>query len=85
MAWCIWCRWRADAAQGHLLGATHKAKYADAGVPPAMAPAAGTSGGSLVYPIVEMREVDGVQMVRLKQARGVGAARACSRVRRSRR
>ena len=47
---------------GHLLGASYRSKYAAAGDQPVMS---SDRVDHLVYPIVEMREVDNLQLVRL--------------------
>ena len=54
-----------SAQGGHLLGASFKPKYADKGGQPAM-PAELDGNGALVYPILELRESQNQQFVRLR-------------------
>jgi hypothetical protein len=70
----MWTRLSAHLTGGALLGATYKAKYesADAGYRQKLAvsdeAAAMRCAWSLVYPVVDFREVEGVQMVKLRNA-----------------
>ena len=58
----MWRRLKGLRDGGHLLGASYRSKYAAAGDQPVMS---SDRVDHLVYPIVEMREVDNLQLVRL--------------------
>ena len=69
----MWARLKEILDGGHLLGAAYKPKYAAAGGGGdvvAMPPKSDAVKRALVYPLVEMKEVDGSGYVRLKNCWG---------------
>ena len=61
----LWVRLSSLLKGGHLLGATYKTKYSHLGGKSAL-PADLEGGAALAYPILEMREAQGQQLVRLR-------------------